>query len=309
MIRLEAVSKHYDDKVAVDDVTLVVPSGSLLGLIGPNGAGKTTTLKMLATLIKPDRGSLSIDGLDVVEDARRVRRIIGYMPDAFGAFRGLSCEEYLVFFGRAYGLWGDGLRRRLEAVLELTELQALRDELAQSLSTGMKQRLSLAKTLLHDPEVLLLDEPASGLDPRARIEIRSLLRELARMGKTVLISSHILADLEEICSDVAIIEQGKVVWSGEVRSVLASKVDGVLRAHIEVSPEDVERALRLLRELPFVSTAGRDGDQRVVAETAHGESNRLLGAFVDARIEVLAFSRDRRSLESIFLERTRGVVS
>ena len=306
MVTLEGITKTYAGKPAVEDLSLTVPKGSIFGLIGPNGAGKTTTLKMVATLIKPDRGTLRVNGHDLAKDVKRARSIMGYMPDSFGSFGGLTCEEYLRFFGRIHGWRSPMLEQRIEAVLDLTDLAGMRDQLASALSTGMRQRLSLAKTLLHDPEVLILDEPASGLDPRARIEIRSLLQELGKMGKTVLISSHILADLQEICTAVAIIEVGKVVWSGsleEGRSALESR-----RATVDVSEEDAPRALAAIRSLPSVEGAEAvRGKIEVKLKGAAG--NEILAALIEARVEVQAWSVDRKDLEDIFLERTRGIVS
>jgi len=306
VVTLEGVTKTYAGKPAVEDLSLTVPKGSIFGLIGPNGAGKTTTLKMVATLIKPDRGTLRVNGHDLAKDVKRARSIMGYMPDSFGSFGGLTCEEYLRFFGRIHGWRSPMLEQRIEAVLDLTDLAGMRDQLASALSTGMRQRLSLAKTLLHDPEVLILDEPASGLDPRARIEIRSLLQELGKMGKTVLISSHILADLQEICTAVAIIEVGKVVWSGsleEGRSALESR-----RATVDVSEEDAPRALAAIRSLPSVEGAEAvRGKIEVKLKGAAG--NEILAALIEARVEVQAWSVDRKDLEDIFLERTRGIVS
>ncbi|MBI4603075.1 MAG: ABC transporter ATP-binding protein [Planctomycetes bacterium] len=308
MIALEKVTKSYDGKVAVDAIDLAVPAGSVFGLIGPNGAGKTTTLKMIATLIKPDAGRITVLGLDLGREARAARRILGYMPDQFGTFRSVSCVEYLEFFGRAHGLRGADLGHRVGAVLELTDLGAVRDEAAAALSTGMRQRLCLAKTLLHDPRVLVLDEPASGLDPRARIEIRSLLKELGRMGKTVIVSSHILADLEEICSDVAIIERGKVVWGGSLAEARKELRAQRLEVAVEVPEEDLVRAAELVRGLELVERA-EVVDGKIVAKLRGPDGNRLLEALIGAGIEILGVSQERASLEAIFLERTKGVVS
>ncbi len=308
MIRLEGVSKYYDDKAAVDSVDLEVPHGSLFGLIGPNGAGKTTTLKMLATLIKPDFGMIHVDGLDLTEHVRTVRRRLGYMPDEFGTFRGLTCEEYLQFFGRSYGLHGPSLTERIEDVVALTDLGALRDEFTSALSTGMRQRLSLAKTLLHDPEILILDEPASGLDPRARIEIRSLLRELGEMGKTIVISSHILADLEEICSNIGIIEQGRVVWQGSIRGGLPAAADRSHACFLQVPAEVRDRAIGLMENLDFVDRVGLEGNE-IRAEISGAGTNQLLDALIQAGIEILLFKQEKMDLEALFLQRTRGIVS
>jgi ABC-2 type transport system ATP-binding protein len=308
MIVLEKASKSYDSREVVRSIDLEVPKGSIFGLIGPNGAGKTTMLKMISTLIKPDSGRIAVAGLDASRDVRAVRRILGYMPDQFGAFRNGTCGDYLEFFARAYGYHGPALTERVNAVLSLTDLDGLRLEGTAALSTGMRQRLSLAKTLLNDPEVLILDEPASGLDPRARIEIRSLLKELGTMGKTIMISSHILTDLEEICSDVAILELGSVVWSGslaEGRKALRAQRFEVL---VEVPVEDIERALKLIQALDgVVEAAAAQGKIEAKLSGRHG--NRLLEALIAAGIEVLSFSEKRTNLEAIFLEQTKGILS
>jgi len=308
MITLEGVTKLYDQKPAVDGLDLAVSPGSIFGLIGPNGAGKTTTLKMAATLIKPDVGRITVCGHDLCRDARRARRVIGYMPDSFGTFAGITCEEYLQFFGRIHGYRSGALSARIDAVSDLTDLGRLRDRAVTALSTGMRQRLCLAKTLLHDPEVLILDEPASGLDPRARIEIRSLLKELGRMGKTVVISSHILADLEEICTDVAIVEEGKLVWAGSLGAVKKEIRSQRLDASVEVPEESVSLAIDVLKGLEFIETVAAEGATiKVKMRGRHG--NRLLAALIDAAVEIHSYTEEKVDLEAIFLERTRGIVS
>ena len=314
MITFRDVTKKYDDKVAVNAIDLTVPSGSVFGWIGPNGAGKTTSLRMLATLIKPDAGELTIGGMDVRDDVRDVRRRLGYMPDRFGRFVGVSCYEYLAFFGRLYDLASVALTRRIDDVLCLTDLGSVRDDYVKALSTGMRQRLALAKTLLHDPEILILDEPASGLDPRARIEIRSLLRELGKMGKTIVISSHILSDLEEICSDVAIMERGDIVWNGSLKEVQQTR--DCLAVTIDVGVADGRRALELVSDLEGIRSASfaEESQTRIEAQADAGSrgdplGNRILGALVDAGVEVRGYSEQRLDLEAIFLERTRGLVS
>jgi ABC-2 type transport system ATP-binding protein len=308
MIQLRGVTKFYDNKTAVKDLDLEVPRGSLFGLIGPNGAGKTTALKMIATLIKPDEGEITVGDLDIRSDVREVRARIGYMPDAFGTFRGLTCEEYLSFFGRSYGFCGADLTRRVGDVLELTDLGHVRDEMTSALSTGMGQRLSLAKTLLHDPDFLILDEPASGLDPRARIEIRSLLQELGKMGKTIVISSHILADLEEICTHVGIIELGEVTWQGALDGSALSNAGGLMVVHIETPDDQVEAATHCLRALEFVEKVTVKSNALELS-ISDSQGNVILRHLLDADIDVLSFTRKKVDLESLFLERTRGIVS
>ncbi len=308
VVRLRGVSKHFDTKAAVDRIDLDVPRRSIFGLIGPNGAGKTTTLKMIATLIKPDEGTIELCGEDLESNVGSLRPRLGYMPDQFGLFRGLGCKEYLEFFGRIHGYHGADLERRIADVFTLTELHRVSEELTTALSTGMRQRLSLAKTLLHDPDILVLDEPASGLDPRARIEIRSLLQELGTMGKTILISSHILADLEEICTDVAIIEQGKVVWSGSLRDVQdfdRTRVEVAIR----VSEKDGDRAKEVLSSLECVHDVRSSQDGRLDAQIDPGSGNGVLRALIDADIDVLLFKLEAVDLEALFLERTKGIVS
>ncbi len=308
VIRLRNVTKFYDTKAAVEEFSLEVSSGSIFGLIGPNGSGKTTTLKMISTLIKPDRGRVQVCGYDLDRGVRDVRRLIGYMPDQFGAFRGLNCKEYLQFFGRIFGIYGEELETRIADVLSLTDLDSLEQQLTTALSTGVRQRLSLAKTLLHDPEVLVLDEPASGLDPRARIEIRSLLKELGRMGKTIIISSHILRDLEEICTDVAIIEEGRHIWSGPLKAVRAegdTRVDAVL----EVPEADVERATTLLDEHESCFRTTAKGEGRIEALIAVGSGNEVLSLLIREGIEIVSFTQEPVDLEALFLERTKGIIS
>ncbi len=308
VIRLRNVTKFYDTKAAVEEFSLEVSSGSIFGLIGPNGSGKTTTLKMISTLIKPDRGRVQVCGYDLDRGVRDVRRLIGYMPDQFGAFRGLNCKEYLQFFGRIFGIYGEELETRIADVLSLTDLDSLEQQLTTALSTGVRQRLSLAKTLLHDPEVLVLDEPASGLDPRARIEIRSLLKELGRMGKTIIISSHILRDLEEICTDVAIIEEGRHIWSGPLKAVRAegdARVDAVL----EVPEADMERATTLLDEHESCFRTTAKGEGRIEALIAVGSGNEVLGLLIREGIEIVSFTQEPVDLEALFLERTKGIIS
>ena len=308
MFRICGVTKTYDDKVAVAGIDLDIPAGSVFGLIGPNGAGKTTLLKMLSTLSKPDSGHIELDGADIETDVRKARSMLGYMPDQFGTFRGLDCRGYLEFFGRAYGAHGTALKRSIDDILDLTDLSGVQERPTTGLSTGMKQRLSLAKTLLHDPKVLLLDEPSSGLDPRARIEVRSLLKELSGMGKTIVISSHILADLEEICSDVAIIEEGKLVWTGSLARLTEAESTGTLEASLEVASDDLARTRTLLEAIDGVTVLAST-PTAIDLQLAGRIGNQVLAALIESDIEVRAFHVEKVRLEKIFLERTRGIVS
>ncbi|MCX5646829.1 MAG: ABC transporter ATP-binding protein [Phycisphaerae bacterium] len=214
MIEIKKLTKTFGSLVAVSDLDLQIGAGDIFGFIGPNGAGKTTTMRILVTLMEPTSGAVFIDGLDVTKKGKEVRRRVGYMPDFMGVYDDLKVFEYLEFFAAAFGIEYRKRKAIVDGVLELTDLVSKQDALVDSLSRGMQQRLGLARVLIHDPKVLILDEPASGLDPRARIEMRELLRELKWMGKTIMISSHILSELEEICDRIGIIEHGQLVFSG-----------------------------------------------------------------------------------------------
>jgi ABC-2 type transport system ATP-binding protein len=308
MIKLENVSKFYKTFPAVNNFNFEIGRGEVFGFIGPNGAGKTTTIKMLATLMLPTEGKLSIGGYDVVKEPHEVRRIIGYMPDSFGVYEDLLVWEYLDYFAALYKLSPAQRKRATSDVLELTDLTAKHDAQVMSLSRGMKQRLCLAKTLLHDPEVLLLDEPASGLDPHARIEIRELIRELCRMGKTVLVSSHILTELADFCTSIGIVEAGKLLAAGRIDEITTKLTGNVI---IEITVKgDPALALEVLAERPEVSRTTCDG--RVIRAEYSGNADEvddLLEYLIQRRIRLLGFTRSQADLEDIFLKITRGTVA
>jgi ABC-2 type transport system ATP-binding protein len=307
-IKANRLTRHYGEKLAVHNLDLHIERGAICGFIGPNGAGKTTTLRMLATLLHPTRGSATIFGYDVVEEADKIRPLIGYMPDQFGLYRDMIVGEYLDFFGAAYGLPGDERKAAVTDVLALTDLTEKREEPVVSLSRGMQQRLSLARVLLHDPDLLLLDEPASGLDPRARIEIRALLSELRNMNKTVFISSHILADLAEICDQVVIIEQGRNVYCGSVRE-LQQRTAGQPLVRISVK-ENPQEAARLLREHPQVSeVAVNDGRIEVALAPEAQDTAFLADLLVHAKFQILSLIPAETKLEDAFMVITQGKVS
>ena len=299
MIKLENVSKYYKTFPAVLDVNLEIARGEVFGFIGPNGAGKTTTIKMLATLMLPTEGKVSIGGFDVVTEPHEVRRMIGYMPDSFGVYDDLLVWEYLDYFAALYKMDPLGRKRAISDVLELTDLTVKRSSQVMSLSRGMKQRLCLAKTLLHDPAVLLLDEPASGLDPHARIEIRELIRELCRMGKTVLVSSHILTELADFCTSIGIIEAGRLLASGRIDEITARLAGNVL---LDITVKgDPLIALDVLAERPDVKRTTCDG--KVIRAEYVGEADEideLLEYLVSRGIRVLGFTRTEANLEDIF---------
>jgi ABC-2 type transport system ATP-binding protein len=308
MIKLDNVSKYYKSFPAVLNLNLEIGRGEVFGFIGPNGAGKTTTIKMLSTLMLPSEGSLSIGGFDVVSEPHEVRRLIGYMPDIFGVYDDLLVWEYLDYFAALYKLSPGSRKRAIEDVLELTDLRVKRTTQVMSLSRGMKQRLCLAKTLLHDPAVLLLDEPASGLDPHARIEIRELIRELCRMGKTVLVSSHILTELADFCTSIGIIEAGRLLAAGRIDEI-TERLAGNVILDITVKG-DPTIALEVLAERTDIKRTTCDG--RVIRAEYAGEPddvNELLEYLVNRGVPVLGFTRTETDLEDIFLKVTKGVVA
>ena len=307
MIQIEHLSKEYKGLTAVKDLSLNLEAGDIFGFIGPNGAGKTTTIKMLATLLKPTSGKAQIDGIDVVEHPEAVRGRIGYMPAFFGIYDDMRVWEYLDFFAGAYRLPKAQRPRIIDDVLNLTDLGGKKDNYVEELSTGMKQRLCLAKTLIHDPKVLLLDEPASGLDPRARIEIKELFKELKAMGKTIIISSHILPELADFCNKVGIIERGEMLVSGDVQDIM-DQVTGGRTLEIRLL-DGMEKAADLLAEAPGVR-AVRPVDSRLQVEftgspEAQADLNTLL---ITHGLRVLAFTEQAMDLEDIFMKVTKGLV-
>jgi ABC-2 type transport system ATP-binding protein len=317
-IRLRHVTHRFGDSVAVDDLSLDVPRGEIFGFIGPNGAGKTTTIRIMATLLEPSSGMVEIDGIDAVEDPVLVRRTLGYMPDHSGVYERITVREYLEFFANAAGVPASG---PIDAAVELTNLGALEGQLVATLSKGMRQRLGLARVLLHEPKVLVLDEPASDLDPRARVEMRDLLIELSTLGKTIFLSSHILSELEDICTSVGIIEHGKLIVSGPLATIgigekaLAASAPLPAfatrhRVRLRILGEAADH-LTLLREMPGVHAAeagaggwlaiAYEGDERFVAA--------LVRALVIGGAEVIGVEPERAELERVFLEVTKGRAS
>ena len=280
------LTKRYGALAAVDQMDLVVPRGSVFGLIGPNGAGKSTTFSMVATLLEPTSGSLRVLDADPTEKPFDVRRRLGYMPDVLGVYDNLRVDEYLQFFAASYRIPRPQWRDLVASLLELVDLGPKRAAMVNSLSRGMKQRLSLARTLVHDPELLVLDEPASGLDPRARVELRELLRQLNDLGKTIIISSHILAELEEMCTDVAIMEAGRLLASGPPRRIL----------------EQLGRT----RTVRVRFADGTEATHPVTDETQQAALLRRL--VVDEGRDVVEFVEEQHGLEQLFLSITEGIV-
>src|SRR5215218_3755662 len=251
MIETRDLTKMYGDLYALERLTIKLERGDVYGFIGPNGAGKTTTMRILATLLNPSWGEATVCGYSIYNGAKDIRRVMGYMPDFFGVYDDMKVVEYLEFFAAAYRIKGPERRKKCDQVLELVDLGYKRDALVTSLSRGMTQRLGLARVLLHEPDVLLLDEPASGLDPRARIEMRGLLKELRKMGKTIMVSSHILPELADICNKIGIIERGELIFDGDVQTAIR-KVQQHTILQVGVAPGEVVRSRDLLETHPDV---------------------------------------------------------
>ena len=307
IVRTEGLVKRYDKTLAVAGIDLTVERGEIFGLVGPNGAGKTTTLRMLATLLRPTAGSAQIAGWSVTDDADEVRRVLGFMPDIFGVYDDMKVWEYLDFFARCYGLPAAARRRMIGDLLELVDLADKRDDYVQTLSRGMEQRLCLAHALVHDPQILLLDEPASGLDPRARVELRELLRELRSLGKTILISSHILPELEELCTSVAIVDRGLVLAQGRVADIERRlRFGAVLRVRLLLEGDALEAARRQFEADPDVATAAllHDGTIEIGFRGDDAATARLLAASVAAGLPIVSFARAASDLEELFLQVT-----
>jgi ABC-2 type transport system ATP-binding protein len=307
IVRTDGLVKRYDRTVAVAGIDLAIDQGEIFGLVGPNGAGKTTTLRMLATLLRPDAGTAEIDGWSVTRNPDEVRRVLGFMPDAFGVYDDMKVWEYLDFFARCYGLPAAGRRRMIGDLLELVDLGDRRDAYVQDLSRGMQQRLCLAHALVHDPRVLLLDEPASGLDPRARLELRELLRELRSMGKTIVISSHILPELEELCTSVAIVDRGQVLAEGRVSDIERRlRFGAVLRVRLLLDGDELAAARDRFAAQADVTSATIlvDGTLELGFRGDDAASARLLADSVASGLPVASFARAASDLEELFLQVT-----
>jgi len=325
LIEIRGLRKSYGGAVAVDGIDISIARGDICGFIGPNGAGKTTTLKVIATLLRADAGTVHVAGYDVATDAAAVRRKIGWMPDSFGVYEDMTAREYLAFFASLYGIEPAKAERVIVDVLELTDLTSKADALVDTLSRGVQQRLGLARVLVHDPEVLLLDEPASGLDPRARIEIRALLTELRGMGKTVLVSSHVLPDLAEICNTVAIVERGRVLYQGPVATIIER---ARRKGRVTVRVLEPERALEALRKDARVQKAesrartaaatplalagkGVTLDVELTPEAAQAPAPQAFVAetLVQAGVRILELREEEPDLEDAFLHVTKGEIA
>ena len=311
VVAVEGLWYSYKRTRALAGISFQVAPGSIHGFVGPNGAGKTTTLKILATLLRPDKGTAMVFGKDITRHAKEVCRRIGYMPDHINLYRQMTVFECLDFFSAAYGMKVAERDRVVEDVLELTDMKVRKRDLIKGLSRGMLQRLSLARALVHDPDLLLLDEPASGLDPRARVELMEILRELSRMGKTIFISSHILSELGDLCDSVTIIDRGVVKYSGPMQGLLSRRgeVAGYVIALRSEQPL-VEKALQEIEGMMEVLKVEGQPSYRVTFDTSKTDTNAVLSAVLASGGSVTSFREDTRLLSQAFMELTeRGVPS
>ena len=308
MIKTQDLTKTYGDLQAVSNLTLQLSEGDLFGYIGPNGSGKTTTMRMLATLLQPTWGEASVCGYSIYTHPKEIRRLIGYMPDFFGVYDDMKVMEYLEFFAASYRIKGPARRKVCNDMLDLVGLGYKRDALVTSLSRGMTQRLGLARVLLHDPKVLLLDEPASGLDPRARIEIRGLLKELRKLGKTIMVSSHILPELADICNKVGMIEHGVMIVNTTVADVMKQVRQRTL-LHVAVVG-DPQPAARMLEKNSLVEGVEvRDGRLLVTLAKGVEDYSDLPTLSIQAGQKLTLFKEDEINLETAFMALTKGITS
>ena len=308
MIELIEFTKHYGELIAVDHLNLKIEAGEMFGFIGPNGAGKSTSIRFLATLLKATSGEGIVNGHRVTRDPLAVRRSIGYMPDNFGVYDGMKVWEFLDFFAVAYQLPRARRKQVIGDVLDLLDLAGKRESFVNSLSRGMKQRLCLAKTLVHDPPVLILDEPTSGLDPRARIEIKALFKELRRMGKTILISSHILTELADCCTSIGIIERGKLLMAGPIEEVYHRiRRNRVVRIHFL---ENMEAGISIIRSQPETRDVQIENSHVTVELAADdAQAAALMERLIAAGVRMSSYAEKEPSLEDVFMMVTKGAVA
>jgi len=304
-VQTHGLTRMYGSLAALSGLDLTVNKGDLFGFIGSNGAGKTTTLRILATFLTPSAGSALVLGNDVVRQADAVRHVIGYMPDFFGVYKDMEVTEYLDFFGACYKIPTAKREQTVKDVLELVGLSEKRGALIGALSRGMQQRIGLARVLIHDPQVLLLDEPASGLDPRARIEMMAILQELQRMGKTIIISSHILSELQTLCNRVAIIEKGKLIYSGPVQGVREQVSTGkVMWVRVTSDPAQATELLKSRPEVTEVEPV--DGELKITLASHDVDHSLVADVLVRGGAKLVELREDEIGLEEVFLRVTRG---
>jgi ABC-2 type transport system ATP-binding protein len=307
VIKTIKLTKKYDDMYAIRDIDLDLGQGDLFGFIGPNGAGKTTTMRIVATLLEPTEGEAYVCNYSIYTHPKEIRRLVGFMPDFFGVYDDMTVIEYLEFFAAAYRIGPQARRKRCNEMLDIVDLEFKRDAYANTLSRGQTQRLGLARTLLHDPAVLLLDEPLSGLDPRARIEMRALMRRLGAMGKTIIVSSHILPELADVCNKVGIIDSGKMIASDDVSSIIKRVSPNTTILIDLVKAQDSAKAIDLISPLPMVERVALDGAKLRVTLKADVEDYSSLSMLLATQgIPFTKFAAEEINLESAFMAFTKG---
>jgi ABC-2 type transport system ATP-binding protein len=309
-IQVVNLKRYYGRTRAVDNISFGFTSGEIYGFVGPNGAGKSTTMRILATLDEPQSGDAYVDGVSVVEEPEKARRMVGYVPDSLPTHRDMNIHEYLDFFARAYGLKGERRRKVVESIEEFTNVVGIREKALIALSKGMKQRVSVARALLHDPPVLVMDEPAAGLDPRARVELRELLKVLAGQGKAILISSHILTELSEICNGAVIIERGRILRAGSIDHIVSQHEQVPKRTVVIRTLTGQEELSRELLQLPNIEAARVLNDRTVEADVNGTDEAccELLQTLIQRGHRLVEFKQRRADLEDIFMNVTRGEV-
>ncbi|HIQ98626.1 MAG TPA: ABC transporter ATP-binding protein [Candidatus Scybalocola faecavium] len=303
MLEIENLYKYYGSFAALDGLSFSIKEGELFGFVGPNGAGKTTTMRIICGLLKADGGQVCVDGTDALKDRRHLKDKIGYMPDFFGVYDNLKVMEYMEFYASIYGLTGLAARQLCMKLLDMVNLADKTGFYVDDLSRGMKQRLCLARCLIHDPKLLILDEPASGLDPRARFEMKEILKNLADMGKTILVSSHILPELSEMCTSIGIIQSGQMVLQGAVDEILAMIASA--NPLVITMMDQVEQTVAFLKKQPLVENLSyKDNVIRIDFKGDAWEEAGLLEALVDRQLPVRSFAREEGTLESLFMQIT-----
>ena len=303
MLYLGNLSKSYGNFLAVNNLSLHVPKGDLFGFVGPNGAGKTTTIRMLCGLLKPNFGTIHINGYELRHQSEAVRRCIGYVPDFFGVYDNLKVKEYMEFYGSIYGINDSTIRKMTGDLLDLVNLADKQEVYVDTLSRGMKQRLCVARALLHNPQLLVLDEPSSGLDPRARVEMKELLMNLNSMGKTIIISSHILSDIAEMCNSVGIMNKGRLVTAGKMEDILNM---GRNEHHLIIQVRsEMDKAVQHMRELPEVTVSSVRENEIVINFSGNDEEvNRIMISLMQSGVLVGGFHREETNLETLFMQLT-----
>ncbi|MBQ4233166.1 MAG: ABC transporter ATP-binding protein [Lachnospiraceae bacterium] len=303
MLTINHLYKRYNKFLALNDLNLHIDRGEIFGFIGPNGAGKTTTMRIVCGLLRANSGEVYVDGIDALNDSAAIKRKVGYVPDFFGVYDNLKVMEYMNFFASMYGFNSKEINETILGLLELVNLADKKDDYVDGLSRGMKQRLCVARALIHDPELLVLDEPASGLDPRARFELKEILKNLGDMGKTILISSHILPELGEMCTSIGIMEKGQLVASGNVEEIAELKRANS-PVHIKVI-SDRNEAITAIKEFPLVTKVSETDDEIIVDLNGEDEESfALLSGLISRNVKIVGFEREQANLETLFLDLT-----